>query len=116
MSTTQAGQWAEGVASAYLVNHGFKVLKQNWKNRWCEIDIVAQKGSRIHFVEVKFRQTAKFGSGLEYITRRKAKQMEFAALQWVGEQSWDGDYQLDVVAVDGQDVPKVTYVPNAIPF
>lgn len=112
LMSTAIGKWAESVAADYLQNHGFQILDQNWKNRWCEIDIVAQKDHRIHLVEVKFRQTAAFGSGLDYITARKAKQMQFAALQWVGEHGWTGDYQLDVVAIDGQVQPQITFIES----
>lgn len=110
------GQWAEDVAAKYLANKGFEIHATNWKNRWCEIDIVMQKATRVHFVEVKFRKNTLHGSGLDYITSRKAKQMEFAALIWIGEHGWNGDYQLDVVAVTGEDNPKITYLPNAIGF
>ncbi|MBI3984012.1 YraN family protein [Candidatus Microgenomates bacterium] len=112
--STSTGQWAEDVAANYLANKGYKVLEKNWKNRWCEIDIVAQRTKRIHFVEVKYRRSKDFGGGLDYITRRKGQQMQFAALQWVGEHSWQADYQLDVIAVEGQGNPKITYVPNAV--
>lgn len=114
--STSTGQWAEGVAAAYLQNLGFSVIGKNWKTRWCEIDIVAEKDKRIHLVEVKFRRHLGSGSGLDYITRHKAKQMEFAALQWVSEHEWEGDYQLDVVSVDGEENPKITYIPNAVGF
>ncbi len=113
--STVAGRLAESQAASYLEARGFKVLARNWRNRWCEIDIVAEKDQRIHFVEVKYRQDPAYGSGLDYITKHKAKQMQFAALQWVGENKWDKDYQLDVIAVDGKyQPPKLRYIANAI--
>lgn len=111
------GESAERIASNYLTKLGFKILSRNWKNRWCEIDIVASKDKRIHFVEVKYRKNVAYGSGLDYITKAKAKQMQFAALQWVTENDWQGDYQLDVIAIDGDLTnPQVSYVPDALRF
>lgn len=114
--STATGKWAEEVAATWLANAGFEIVARNWKTRWCEIDIVAKKNNRIHFVEVKYRKNARSGSGLDYITHHKAKRMEFAALQWASEHEWEGDCMLDVIAVEGEANPKVTYILNAIGF
>ncbi len=99
--STAIGQEGEDQATEYLQAHGFKIMARNWKNRWCEIDIVAKKDKSIHFVEVKYRKSAVHGSGFDYITPKKLKQMRFAAQAWVGEHKWDGDFQLDAVEIDG---------------
>ncbi|GAC1371986.1 MAG: hypothetical protein NVSMB39_6180 [Candidatus Saccharimonadales bacterium] len=44
-------------------------LGRNWRNRWCEIDIVARRGAQIHFVEVKYRRNVSYGYASEYISR-----------------------------------------------
>ncbi|MBI4101286.1 YraN family protein [Candidatus Microgenomates bacterium] len=116
MTTTDIGRGAEELAADYLISKGFKILTRNWRTRWCEIDIVAQKGQRIHFVEVKYRKDLSHGSGLDYITKTKMRQLKNAALFWVGEKDWDGDYQIDVISVDGEFDPKLTYVSSAIPI
>ncbi len=41
--STQTGKLAEDEAAEYLSQNGFKIIARNWRNRWCEIDIVAQK-------------------------------------------------------------------------
>ena len=103
MSTTSVGRQAETKASTYLTNLGYTVLEKNWRTQHCEIDIVAQKGSRIYFVEVKYRAVGSWGSGLDYITPKKLKQMSFAAELWVTKNNWLGDYQLAVIEVSGTD-------------
>jgi uncharacterized protein (TIGR00252 family) len=105
--STSVGRQAEDAAAEYLKNNGFKILEQNWRTRWCEIDIVAQKHGRVFFVEVKYRQSDDFGGGLEYITPKKLKQMQFAAEFWVSEHDWSGDYALSVVEITGSGL-KVT--------
>lgn len=77
--STFIGRMAEQAAADYLRRHGFEVLAQNWRTRWCEIDIVARRGQTVCFVEVKYRGRTDWGSGLDYVTRRKVQQMYFAA-------------------------------------
>lgn len=47
------GQIGEDSACKYLVRHGFNILDRNYLKKWGEIDIVAKKGGKIRFVEVK---------------------------------------------------------------
>jgi len=107
---THTGRQAEAVAAEYFADHGYKILSTNWRNRWCEIDIVAQKRSSrlfrrqniIYLIEVKYRRSSLQGSGLEYVTTRKRQQMEFAARHWQSENDWNGDIRLCAVAVSGE--------------
>lgn len=99
----RSGKEAEKIAAQYLEGLGFKILSQNWRTRVCEIDIVAKKSSQIYFVEVKYRLNSGQGTGLDYITPKKLKQMEFAANIWVSENSWPGDYCLAALEVSGDE-------------
>ncbi len=47
------GQVGEDSACEYLEHKGYKILERNYLKKWGEIDIVARKGNKIHFVEVK---------------------------------------------------------------
>ncbi len=47
------GQIGEDFACQYLEKNGYKVLERNYLKKWGEIDIVAKKGNKLHFVEVK---------------------------------------------------------------
>src|SRR5262249_40072586 len=100
-TTFDIGRQAEEAAVSYLQNHDFEVIDQNWRTRWCEIDLVAAKGKTIYFVEVKYRRADRQGSGLEYITTAKLKQMRFAAISWMREHSWRGDCRLSAIEVSG---------------
>lgn len=105
MSTTATGQHAEQKAAEYLARAGFMVLARNWKRqKLCEIDIVAQKGGAVYFVEVKYRADNHFGGGLDYIASQKLRHMRRAARVWVGEHNWAGEYTLAAVEVTGDFV------------
>lgn len=47
------GNLGENMASKFLVKHDFNILDRNYRKKWGEIDIVAQKSNILHFVEVK---------------------------------------------------------------
>lgn len=104
MSNYVAGHNAEKRAAKYLETQGFKIRELNWKTRYCEIDIVAEKGGSIYFVEVKYRRSAAHGIGLEYITPKKLKQMQFAAEMWVQNYNWSDDYQLAAISIDAEEL------------
>lgn len=110
MSSTERGKRAEQAAAAYLECRGFTILTLNWRTRYCEIDIVARSDKTIHFVEVKYRRSARQGSGLEYVTPGKLRQMRFAAESWVAAHDWAGEYVLSAIEVSGTDYQIDTFI------
>jgi len=78
-----SGQLAEEMAAQHLVRAGFRLIERNWKTKWCEIDIIAERSGYVHFVEVKYRKNNQQGDGLSYITPKKQRQMKFAAELWL---------------------------------
>lgn len=101
MNTYDAGRKAEAAAAAFLVRKGCTIVVQNWRTRMCEIDIIAERDGVIYLCEVKYRRTATYGSGLDYVTPQKVRQMRFAAESWVHAHSWRGNYQLCAIEVSG---------------
>jgi putative endonuclease len=49
----EIGKIGENITRTFLMKHGFKVKTTNYRTRFGEIDIIAQKDNRLHFVEVK---------------------------------------------------------------
>ena len=78
-TTKKIGDRAEDEAANHLIRLGHEIIARNWKTKYCEIDIVSQKGGRLHFTEVKFRKNANQGGGLAAITPKKLNQMRYAA-------------------------------------
>ena len=100
MTNYTTGHEAEQVAAVYLEAQGFNIKDINWKTRYCEIDIIAEKDKTIYFVEVKSRKNSSQGYGLDYVTPKKLQQMRFAAEMWVSQQHWNGPYQLSALGID----------------
>ncbi|HSH31180.1 MAG TPA: YraN family protein [Candidatus Saccharimonadales bacterium] len=114
--STELGQRAEQTAARHLQSLGMKIIDRNWRNRWCEIDIVATDRDKVvHFVEVKYRRWSNFGSGFDYITTDKANRLRRAAGVWMAHSGRNGDFQIDVIAVAGDlGNASVDYLPNAV--
>ncbi len=104
--STAIGRLAETAAAEYLRRNKFKIMDQNWRTRWCEIDIVAQKAGVIYFVEVKYRSSDRQGGGLDYITPRKVDQMRLAVDFWQASHPNDANYRLGAIELSG-DPPNV---------
>ena len=103
MSTTSRGKHAEELVAKHLQSDGHTVVEVNWRTRWCEIDIVSTKDGVVYFTEVKYRGSSSWGDGLEYITKKKLRQMRFAAEFWLHNHKWKGESQLLAASVDSMD-------------
>ena len=51
--TQKIGEIGENIAVKFLMKHGFSILDRNYTKKWGEIDIVAEKGNKLYFIEVK---------------------------------------------------------------
>lgn len=98
-----SGAIAEDRAAAALQAQGYEVLARNWKTRWCEIDIIAEKAGVVRFFEVKYRRNPHAGSGLEYITAAKRYRMKFAAELWLSRQNKEPACELGAIELEGAD-------------
>lgn len=99
--STKTGQTAEDLAAAYLESQGWDILARNWRNRWCEIDIIASSDGTVHIIEVKYRRTATFGGGLDYITADKIRRLRNAATMWATSNRYRDDLSIDIISVEG---------------
>ncbi len=82
-ATTNIGNIAESEVCHYLEQNRYQIIDRNWKTKWCEIDIIAEKKGVVHFIEVKYRKNDRAGGGLAAITSKKLRQMKFAAELWL---------------------------------
>jgi len=51
--TIQTGLLGESIACRYLTERGYRIITRNFLRKCGEIDVVAEKVGRLHFVEVK---------------------------------------------------------------
>lgn len=75
-STKTKGDRGETAVCDYLVESGHEIVARNWKNKFCEIDVVSRFNGVLCFTEVKYRRA---GAGLDAIDKKKLEKMRFAA-------------------------------------
>ena len=99
------GRVSEWVAAAALLARGYRILGRRVRTPYGEIDLIAVRGRRLAFVEVKRRPTRLEGEAA--ITPRQAARIARAAEFWVSRNSAYRDHEqgLDVVLV----------MPNRLP-
>lgn len=65
------GRLGEKLASSYLRKKGYRIISQNFRAKYGEIDIISLFKKTLVFVEVKTRSGNIFGSPQEAVTRWK---------------------------------------------
>jgi putative endonuclease len=77
------GNRGEGEAVRFLKQLGYKIVTRQMRNRYGEVDIIAQDHGTIVFVEVKTRKSLDSGHPTEAVTRDKQTKITRAALAWL---------------------------------
>ena len=106
MSTSpqRFGKKAEDLAARHLKRRGYKIVARNYRTRAGEIDIIAREGRSLVFIEVKGRQSTRYGSAKAAVTPRKQQQVAKVALWYLKETDQMGvKARFDVVAVTHKD-------------
>ena len=106
------GRLSEWVAAAALLARGYRILGRRVRTPFGEIDLIAVRGRRLAFVEVKRRATRLEAEAA--LTSRQAGRIARAAAFWVGRHRAYRDHEqgLDVVFVLPNRLP--VYLPNAL--
>ena len=105
------GDIGEIGAIDFLKKKKFKIIQTNYKTKFGEIDIIAQDGKVIVFIEVKRRSTLAFGRPIEAVDWRKQQKIRKVAEFYLmlKNQSYS-DVRFDVMEIiDTQ----INYVENA---
>jgi len=77
------GVKGEDLAVKFLKKKGYKILSRNYKTPLGEIDIVAEDGETLVFVEVKTRADNSFGQPFEAVNYRKREKLKKVALYYL---------------------------------
>lgn len=115
VSTTQKGSEAETMAASFLARQGYQVLCRNYRYGKSEIDLIAQKGSFIVFVEVKYRTNTSFGHPEQVISYQQVNRIATAAQAWMESQKIDAPVRYDVISITSSaGMPIIRHFEDAI--
>jgi putative endonuclease len=94
------GAKGEEIAVSYLKRRGYRILERNYRIKLGEIDIIAEQGADLVFIEVKTRSDTLFGSPFDSVTVTKQRQLSKVALEYMSKQSCHNrPARFDVVGV-----------------
>lgn len=95
------GQLGEQMAATYLLQNGYRIVERNWRCPSGEIDIIAEAGGILVFVEVRTRRmTGTYGTAAESVRYRKQKQVRDTARVYLyRNEAYDRQIRFDVIAV-----------------
>jgi putative endonuclease len=110
------GATAEDLAEEYIKTKGYSIIKRNFHfGREGEIDIIAQDGNTLVFVEVKARYSSAFGTPEEAVTYKKQKTLRRTAEGYLYvNKITNQECRFDVIAVDYEKKPtEIRHIVNA---
>jgi len=95
------GAFGERVAAAHLEAKGYRIRARNFRCREGEIDIVAEDGDCLVFVEVRTRRGDAFGTPAESVTAAKERRLLTVAKAYLQEHpDVPANQRIDVIAVE----------------
>lgn len=107
-----------GTGRKYLSERGCRIMEREWRCRFGEIDLIAEKDGVLLFVEVKLRTNLQYGAPREYVTVKKQEKLRAAALLYLSERELDVPARFDVAEVytdvrHSAGKTRIAYIENA---
>jgi putative endonuclease len=107
------GAQVEQLASQYLQQQGLKLMVQNYRSRFGEIDLIMRDGTTVVFVEVRLRRNAGFGGAAASIDARKQKRIISTAQQFLAGLAQVPPCRFDAVLFDDVQGRNIQWLKNA---
>lgn len=110
------GEEGESAAEQYLRYKGYRIVARNLRSPLGELDLVAEDGRVLVFVEVKARRTGAFGGAIYAVHQRKQEKLiQLAALYLARHHIKDRLCRFDVVLLQrvGTGPAQIEHIQNA---
>ncbi|MDP2909573.1 MAG: YraN family protein [bacterium] len=113
----ETGRAGEEIAKDYLERKGYKIIEQNYKTKYAEIDLVAKKENEMVFIEVRTKKGEDFGTPEETIDKKKMRKLWGNARAYTAWKKWQGPYRVDAVCIvlkPSGEVDRLNHYENII--
>ena len=110
------GQEGEAAAETHLRRKGYRIIARNLRSSMGELDLIAEDGGVLVFVEVKARRTDEFGGAVHAVDQRKQKKLIRLASQYLARRHLiNRSCRFDVVLLQetGAKIGQVEHIQNA---
>ena len=116
MDNKTKGALGEKIAKEFLEKNKFKILETNFHySKLAEIDIIAEKNSVLHFVEVKTRTSLNFGTPFEALNKKKISSIYSAGNFYIQNKNKKfNKFQIDIVGIvlNKNNPPQISFLEN----
>ena len=110
---SSSGAQAEQLAAQFLQRHGLKLLQQNYRCRFGEIDLILQDGDVLVFAEVRMRSRGDFGGAAASINAAKRKKLVRTAQHYLATLAHIPPCRFDAVLLQAADGSDIEWVRDA---
>ncbi|MBI2053987.1 MAG: YraN family protein [Candidatus Staskawiczbacteria bacterium] len=98
------GKIGEDLAKEYLKKQGYKILEQNYKTKYAEIDLVLERRAgflkkELVFVEVRTKVGEQFGSPEDTLNKAKLWKVLQNSFSYSAFKKWQGPARIDAVCI-----------------
>ena len=110
------GQEGESAAEQYLRHKGYRIVARNLRSSVGELDLVAEDGQVLVFVEVKARRNDAFGGAVHAVHQRKQEKLIQLASRYLARHHLRGrQCRFDVILLQGRGAvtPQIEHIQNA---
>lgn len=105
------GSDAENLAAIFLGQNKLRLLARNYRCRFGEIDLIMQDGDTLVFVEVRMRNSDRYGGAAASITPRKQAKLIQTARYYLAQQDNDMFCRFDAILISGNS--EIEWIQNA---
>jgi len=99
MKTIETGRIGEEEAVKFLKKNKYRIIERNFRTKFGEIDIIAKKGKKVVFIEVKTRKTIIFGYPEEAVDERKLNKIKKVALYYIQKNKIKSPVKFEVLSI-----------------
>lgn len=99
-SRRSLGELGERLAAQHLQAKGYRIVRRNYRTREGEVDIIAERGGVLVFVEVRCRRGERMGAAVESLSAAKKRRMVALAEAYEAGEMGSGGRRVDVIALD----------------
>jgi putative endonuclease len=101
MTNGNLGRHGEDAAVRLLETSGYHVVGRNVRLPGGELDIICRDGDVVVFVEVKTRESHRYGAALTAVDARKRRTLRRLAADWLQIAAPGARARFDIVTIDG---------------
>ena len=118
MNTSLLGRWGESLVAEELRRRGCRVVASGYRTRFGEIDLIAEDGPYLLFVEVKLRKSDRFAPGRASVDRGKRERIRTTAELYLAQNPTERQPRIEVAEVYAPQgtatvQPRIIYLENA---